>query len=167
MVSSDVNLLDQQFQYRRKLSGGIFFLSQNSVLHLADLFNEYFDRGKGGQVSSVLELSFHCSISSSILDTVLYIVSFTFRSPKGLQVSSRLSHALMVSSTLWRKKSTPSSACPHRRVIWFRILFHFMVYLSVSLVIVIPANSCIPGSLCGWATFISNAWRWAGCLWSS
>jgi len=55
------------------------------------------------RVSSVLELSLHCSISSSIVVTVLYMVSFTFRSAKGvpcvLQVSSRLSHASMVSST--------------------------------------------------------------------
>ena len=55
------------------------------------------------RVSSVLEFSLHCSISSSILLTVLCMVSFTFRSPKGVpcvfQVSSRLSHALVVSST--------------------------------------------------------------------
>ena len=53
------------------------------------------------RVSSVFEFSLHCSISSSILLTVLYMVSFTFRSPKGvpcvLQVNSRLSHARMES----------------------------------------------------------------------
>jgi len=52
------------------------------------------------RVSSLLEFSLHCSISSSILLTVLCMVSFTFRSPKGVpcvfQVSSRLSHALVV-----------------------------------------------------------------------
>ena len=62
------------------------------------------------RVSSVLKLSFQCSFSSSILVTVPYMVSFTFRSPKGvpcvLQVSNRLSHVLMVSSTLSRKKAT-------------------------------------------------------------
>jgi len=46
------------------------------------------------RVSSVLEFSLHCSISSSILPTVLYVVSFTFRSPRGvpcvLHVNSRL-----------------------------------------------------------------------------
>jgi len=56
------------------------------------------------------------------LDTML-TMSPTFWSPKGvpcvLQVSSRLSHAFLVSSTLSRKKATPSSACPRRRVIWF------------------------------------------------
>ena len=36
------------------------------------------------KVSSVFEFSLHCSISSSILLTVLCIVSFTFRSPKGV-----------------------------------------------------------------------------------
>ena len=53
------------------------------------------------RVSSVLEFSLHCSISSSILLTVLYMVSFTVRSPKGvpcvLQLNSRLSHARMES----------------------------------------------------------------------
>jgi len=87
-------------------------------------------------VSSVLEFSLHCSISSSILLAVLYMVSYTFRSPKGvpcvLQVNSRLSHAFMVSSILSRKKTTPTSTWPRRRVIWFRILFRFMVYLSAS-----------------------------------
>ena len=85
------------------------------------------------RVSSVLLLSFQCSISSSILVTVPYMVSFTFQSPKGvpcvLQVSSRLSHVLMVSSTLSRKKATPSSACPRRRVIWFRILFRSGIFV--------------------------------------
>jgi len=62
------------------------------------------------RVSSVLEFSLHCSNFSSILLTVLYMVSFTFRSPKGVpyvfQVSSRLSHAFMVSST-YRGKRPP------------------------------------------------------------
>jgi len=62
------------------------------------------------RVSSVFELSLHYSISSSILVTFLCMISFTFRSPKGvpcvLQVSSRLSHAFIVSSTLSRKKAT-------------------------------------------------------------
>ena len=83
------------------------------------------------RVSSVLEVSLHCSISSSILHTILCMVSFTLRSPKGVpcvfQVSSRLSHAFMVSSTLSRKKTTPASTWPRRRVIWLRILFRFMV----------------------------------------
>ena len=65
------------------------------------------------KVSSVHEFSLHCSISSSILLTVLCMVSFTFRSPKGVpcvfQVSNRLSHALVVSSILSRKKTTPAS----------------------------------------------------------
>jgi len=86
------------------------------------------------RVSPVLEFSLHCSISSCVLLTVLYMVSFTFRSPKCVpcvfQVSSRLSHAFMVSSTLSRKKTTPPSARPRRRLIWFRILFRFMLYLS-------------------------------------
>jgi len=120
------------------------------------------------RVSSVLEFSLHCSISSSIVLVVLYMVSFTFRFPKGVQyvfyLSSRLSHAFVVSSTLSRKKTTPASKWPRRRVIWFRILFRFMVYLSASLDIVIPASGFIPGSLCFRASFISNAWRWAGCL---
>jgi len=83
------------------------------------------------RVSSVLEFSLHCYISSSILLTVLCMVSFTFRSPKGVpcvfQVSNRLPHALVVSSTLSRKKTTPASTWPRRRVIWFRILFRLMV----------------------------------------
>ena len=102
------------------------------------------------RVSSVLEFSLHCSISSSIVLVVLYMVSFTFRFPKGVQyvfyLSSRLSHAFVVSSTLSRKKTTPASKWPRRRVIWFRILFRFMVYLSASLDIVIPASGFIPGS---------------------
>jgi len=60
------------------------------------------------RVSSMLEFSLLCSISSSILLTVLCMVSFTFWSPKGVpcvfQVSDRLSHALVVSSILSRKR---------------------------------------------------------------
>ena len=112
------------------------------------------------RVSSVLEFSLHCSISSSILLTVLCMVSFTFRSPKDVpcvfQVSNRLSHALVVSSILSRKKSTPASVWPRRKVIWFRILFRLMVYLSPSLDIVMPASGSIPKSLCFRASIISN-----------
>ena len=58
------------------------------------------------RVSSVLELSFHGSKSSIVLEFILYMVSFTFGSPRGepcvFHVSRRLSHALIVSSTLSR-----------------------------------------------------------------
>ena len=63
------------------------------------------------RVSSVLELSLHCSIPVSILEAVLCIVSFTFQSPCGdpcvFHVKSRLSHALVVSSILSREKKPP------------------------------------------------------------
>jgi len=65
------------------------------------------------RVSSLLEISLHYSISASILEAILYIFSFTFRSPWGgpcvFHVSSRLSHVLVVSSTLSKKNTTPSS----------------------------------------------------------
>jgi len=115
------------------------------------------------RMSSVLEFSqaLHCSISSSILPTVLYMVSFTFRSPRGVpcvfHVSSRLSHALKVSSTLLRKNTTPSSTWPRKRVHWFRILFRLTIYLSASLDVVIPSSGFMPGSLCFWVSFMSNA----------
>jgi len=58
------------------------------------------------KVSSVLELSLRCSDSSIVLEIIVYMVSFTFRSPRGepcvCHVSSRLSHALIVSSNLSR-----------------------------------------------------------------
>jgi len=67
---------------------------------------------------------------------------------RGFHVSSRLSHALIVSSALFRKNTTPSSTWPRKRVHWFRILFHLTIYLSASLDVVIPSSGCIPGSLC-------------------
>ena len=58
------------------------------------------------RVSFVLELSLHCSNESIVLEIILYMVSFTLWSPRGdpcvFNVSSRLSHALIVSSTLSR-----------------------------------------------------------------
>jgi len=115
------------------------------------------------RVSSVLELSLHCSIPVSILEAVLCIVSFTFQSPCGdpcvFHVKSRLSHALVVSSILSRKKTPPSSPWPRRRVHWFRILFRFTMYLSASLDVVIPSSGFIPGSLGFRTSFMSIAWR--------
>jgi len=113
------------------------------------------------RVSSVLEFSLHCSISSGILPTVLYMVTLTFRSPRGVpcvfHVSSRFSHALKVSPDLSRKNTTPSSTWPHKRVHWFRILFRLTIHFSSSLDVVIPSSGFTPGSLCFWASFMSNA----------
>jgi len=79
----------------------------------------------------VREFSLYCSISSSILEAILYMVSLTFRSPWGepcvFHVGSRLSHALVVSSTLSMKNTTPSFTWPRRRVPWFRILFRLTI----------------------------------------
>jgi len=86
------------------------------------------------RVSSVLELSLHCSSSSAVLEIVRYVVSFTLRSPKGgscvFHVSKSLSHTLINSSILSRWSSTPSS--PFRSVHWLRSLFRFTMYLSAS-----------------------------------
>ena len=57
-------------------------------------------------MSSLLEFSLHCSSPSTVLDIVWYMVSYTFRSPKGepcvFQVDSILSYALIISSSLSR-----------------------------------------------------------------
>jgi len=115
------------------------------------------------RVSSVLEFSLHCAISSSILEAILYIISLTFRFPWGepcvSHVGCGLSHALVVSSTLSRKNTTPSSTWPRRRVHWFRILFRLTICLSTSLDVVIPSSGFIPGSLCFRASFMSIALR--------
>ena len=52
-------------------------------------------------MSYVLEFSLHCSSSSAGLEIVWYMVSFTFRYPKGVpcvvQVRNDLSHDLIIS----------------------------------------------------------------------
>ena len=69
------------------------------------------------KVSSVHVFSLHCSITSSICLTVLYMVSFTFRSPRGVpwvpQTSNRLSQALVVSTILSRKKTLQPNSPPY------------------------------------------------------
>ena len=58
------------------------------------------------RVSSVLKLPLHCSSSYVILEIIRYKVSLTLRSPRGdpcvFHVCKRLSHALIISSTLSR-----------------------------------------------------------------
>ena len=49
VVQGYLDLLDQQFQYGGEFSCGIFFLSQNRVVHLVDFLKECFDGGEGGQ----------------------------------------------------------------------------------------------------------------------
>ena len=78
------------------------------------------------KVSSVLDLSLHCSSSSTVLEIVWFMVSFTLRSPRRepcvLQVRKSLKHALIISSDLSRLYYTPSSPWFFRRVHWIYLV---------------------------------------------
>ena len=58
----------------------------------------------------------------------------------------------------------PSSPVFFRRTHWLRILLRFIIYLSASCAVCIPPNCSTPGSVCSWASCMSNACRWAGNL---
>ena len=106
----------------RQFRCSFLFLSKDGEVHSLISSRNVWIEVREFRVSSVLEFSLHCSFSVSILEAILYMVSFE---PCVFHVSSRLSCVLVVSCTLSRQNTTPSSTWSRRRVHWFRILFRF------------------------------------------